>query len=93
MFAAMEQMCGNMWRFTAFQQMWMLQQVTNCGRGVTHLTVTKEVNCLEKDPVCGMQVDSNKVKDKSQYQGKTYYFCCAQCKQKFDSEPQQYAQK
>ena len=45
---------------------------------------------MEKDPVCGMQVDSKTAAGKSEYQGKTYYFCAAGCKRKFDSNPQQY---
>ena len=30
---------------------------------------------MEKDPVCGMQVDPKKAAGTSEYQGKTYYFC------------------
>lgn len=30
---------------------------------------------------------------KSVYNGKTYFFCCAACKTKFDSDPAKYAQK
>lgn len=46
----------------------------------------------QKDPVCGMQVDEN-AKFKSQYNGKTIYFCSAGCKSKFDQNPKQYEQK
>jgi YHS domain-containing protein len=46
---------------------------------------------MEKDPVCGMQVDPNSAAGKSESQGKTYYFCSTACKQKFDQKPQQYA--
>ena len=42
------------------------------------------------DPVCKMQVDEAKAAGKSEYQGKTYYFCAAICKTKFDQEPQKY---
>jgi len=42
------------------------------------------------DPVCKMQVDESKAAGKSEYQGKTYYFCAAICKTKFDKEPQKY---
>jgi YHS domain-containing protein len=52
---------------------------------------TKEVNHMQKDPVCGMQVDPQKAAGKSEYQGKTYYFCSAGCKKKFDANPSQYA--
>ncbi len=43
------------------------------------------------DPVCKMQIDEKKAAGKSEYQGKTYYFCAPICKTKFDANPQQYA--
>jgi P-type Cu+ transporter len=46
---------------------------------------------MEKDVVCGMQVDPAKAAGTSQYNGKTYYFCCNACKVKFDADPAKYA--
>ncbi len=46
---------------------------------------------MEKDVVCGMQVDPTGAAGSSDYKGKTYYFCCMACKGKFDADPQQYA--
>jgi Cu+-exporting ATPase len=46
---------------------------------------------MEKDVVCGMQVDPAKAAGSSQYKGKTYYFCSPGCKTKFDANPGQYA--
>jgi len=46
---------------------------------------------MEKDVVCGMQVDLAKAAGTSQYDGKTYYFCSKGCKSKFDANPAQYA--
>jgi YHS domain-containing protein len=46
---------------------------------------------VEKDVVCGMQVDPAKAAGKSEYNGKTYYFCSPGCKKKFDANPSQYA--
>lgn len=46
---------------------------------------------MEKDVVCGMQVEPAKAAGKSVYRGKTYYFCSGGCKSKFDSNPAQYA--
>jgi len=43
-----------------------------------------------KDPICGMSVDIRSAKLTSEYQGKTFYFCCAVCKQTFDKEPAKY---
>jgi Cu+-exporting ATPase len=45
---------------------------------------------MEKDVVGGMQVDPAKAGQTSQYNGKTYYFCSASCKAKFDANPKQY---
>lgn len=46
---------------------------------------------MEKDVVCGMQVDPTKAAGTSQFNGKTYYFCSKGCKAKFDANPGQYA--
>ena len=46
---------------------------------------------MEKDVVCGMQVDPAKAAGKSEYNGKTYYFCSGSCKTKFDGNPGRYA--
>jgi YHS domain-containing protein len=46
---------------------------------------------MDKDPVCGMTVSRGEVADKSEYQGRTYYFCSADCKSRFDVNPLQYA--
>jgi YHS domain-containing protein len=45
------------------------------------------------DPVCKMQVDENKAAGKSEYHGKTYYFCSPVCKTRFDKSPEQYVGK
>jgi len=45
---------------------------------------------MEKDLVCGMQVDPAKAAGTSEYNGKTYYFCSKGCKTKFDGNPGQY---
>ena len=45
---------------------------------------------LVKDPVCGMDVDEKTASAKSEYQGKTYYFCSLGCKRDFDKDPKKY---
>ncbi|NWG09054.1 MAG: YHS domain-containing protein [Nitrososphaerales archaeon] len=45
---------------------------------------------MAKDPICGMDVDEKKAKFKSDYQGKTYYFCSTTCKSTFDKNPRKY---
>ena len=42
------------------------------------------------DPVCKMTIDENTAKGKSEYNGKTYYFCAPICKVKFDANPSAY---
>ena len=44
-----------------------------------------------KDPVCGMMIDRDTAADKSQYQGRTFYFCSAECKRQFDAAPDRFA--
>jgi YHS domain-containing protein len=44
------------------------------------------------DPVCKMKVDEEKAKYRSEYRGKTYYFCAPGCKKAFDKEPEKYLQ-
>jgi len=42
---------------------------------------------MVKDPVCGMNVDEKTAKLKSEYKGKTYYFCAPGCKSTFEKNP------
>ena len=42
---------------------------------------------MEKDPVCGMDVDPKNAAVKSEYHGKTYYFCSLGCKKEFEKNP------
>ena len=43
----------------------------------------------EKDVVCGMTVDTKTAISK-EYGGKTYYFCCNDCKKQFEANPDKY---
>ncbi|HLN45986.1 MAG: YHS domain-containing protein [Chloroflexota bacterium] len=45
---------------------------------------------MAKDPVCGMIVDEKDASLKSDYMGKTYYFCAPSCKETFDEDPTKY---
>lgn len=44
----------------------------------------------ERDPVCGMFVDP-KTAPKSEFDGKTYYFCSLEDKATFDKDPGSFA--
>ena len=48
---------------------------------------------MAKDPVCGMTVDENRAGARSEYQGQTFYFCSQDCKNKFDKNPETYADR
>jgi Cu+-exporting ATPase len=49
-----------------------------------------EQKVMERDPVCGMQVDPASARAKVEHGGKTYFFCCAGCARKFEAAPEQY---
>lgn len=42
---------------------------------------------MAKDPICGMEVNEKIAKHKTEYRGKTYYFCSQMCKTAFDKNP------
>ena len=56
--------------------------------GMADLPVLKQE---AKDPICGMMVEVKTAKHRSEFQGDSFYFCCAGCKQKFDRQPEKYA--
>jgi len=43
-----------------------------------------------RDPVCGMTVDPASAATRADYAGRTYYFCCAGCRDKFLADPARY---
>ena len=45
---------------------------------------------MERDVVCGMQVDPATAKWTSTFDGHTYYFCAPGCKKDFEAEPDTY---
>jgi Cu(I)/Ag(I) efflux system membrane fusion protein len=51
---------------------------------------------MSLDPVCGMEVDQVRAKTlglTSVFKGKTYYFCSEECKEEFDSNPEQFIEE
>ena len=56
----------------------------------SHCESAEKDPTMERDVVCGMQVDPQKAAGSSEYNGKTYYFCAKSCKTKFDANPGQY---
>jgi Cu+-exporting ATPase len=49
-----------------------------------------QTSSIEKDPVCGMTVDPARAKATHDHAGKTYYFCCRGCQEKFSADPAKY---
>ncbi len=45
---------------------------------------------MEKDPVCGMNVDPERAAGVYEYGGHTYFFCSSHCLEKFRSQPEAY---
>ncbi|MYH31499.1 MAG: YHS domain-containing protein, partial [Acidobacteria bacterium] len=44
-----------------------------------------------RDPVCDMSVAVAAASHQADVGGRTYYFCCAHCREQFLAEPQKYA--
>ncbi len=42
------------------------------------------------DPVCKMVLEDSQASFKSEYKGKTYYFCSLSDKKMFDKDPKRY---
>src|SRR5258708_3867174 len=45
---------------------------------------------LERDPVCGMNVEAGKAAAKVEHGGKMYYFCAPGCAKRFQQAPEKY---
>ncbi len=55
-----------------------------------HGRAAAEASGTVKDPVCGMSVDPAAAKNKAEFSGATYFFCCAGCREKFVADPLRY---
>jgi YHS domain-containing protein len=44
-----------------------------------------------KDPVCGMSVNPSQTQFKKEFHGKEYNFCCKQCMNEFEGNPNKFA--
>ena len=71
----------------------IVQIRANAAKSIAKLASSPGLNVIQneaKDPICGMTVEKSKAKYKADFQGKTFYFCCAGCKQKFEQSPERY---
>jgi Cu+-exporting ATPase len=57
------------------------------------MTPRDAVSTLERDPVCGMNVNPATASHIHEHNGKKYYFCCAGCGEKFKASPDTYLKK
>src|SRR5579863_1226709 len=57
------------------------------------MTASPPSPALARDPVCGMNVNPATAKHIHEHAGKTYYFCCAGCVEKFKSDPAKHLNK
>lgn len=48
---------------------------------------------MTQDPVCIMTVDESTAAAKSDYKGRTYYFCAAGCRETFEKEPEKFVEE
>ncbi|MGA8216293.1 MAG: heavy metal translocating P-type ATPase [Candidatus Sulfotelmatobacter sp.] len=49
-----------------------------------------QASTLERDPVCGMNVNPATASHVLEHSGTNYYFCCAPCAEKFKADPAKY---
>ncbi|MCX8153782.1 MAG: heavy metal translocating P-type ATPase, partial [Candidatus Bathyarchaeota archaeon] len=52
-----------------------------------------EAPVMVKDPVCGMEIEPATAYGKTEYKGKTYYFCSQHCAEEFKKNPEKCASK
>src|ERR1700722_12593723 len=57
------------------------------------MTTSNPSTALERDPVCGMNVNPASATHVHEYAGKKYYFCCASCVERFKGQPQTYVNR
>ena len=48
---------------------------------------------MERDPVCGMEVDPAEADVQTVFEGRSYYFCSEECLSEFEREPQKYVRE
>jgi len=53
----------------------------------------EEAPVTVKDPVCGMELEPATAYGKTEYAGRTFYFCSKHCEEEFKKNPEKYAPK
>jgi Cu2+-exporting ATPase len=57
------------------------------------VAVKEEARVTVKDPVCGMEIEPATAYGKTEYAGRTFYFCSKHCLEEFEKNPEKYASK
>jgi YHS domain-containing protein len=70
-----------LWRFFRTGGPEMLAMMEKSAEETQHMTT---------DPVCGMQVDPQTARERREYGGRTFYFCSAGCRERFEQNPDRY---
>lgn len=73
----------------------ILAEIVECRRklpvGLQPTATPTEASPTEAlDPICGMTVNISRAKHVAEHAGKSYYFCCGGCKEKFLAAPEKY---
>ena len=45
---------------------------------------------MEKDCVCGAELDEKEARSSYDFKGKTYHFCSEECREKFEKSPDKF---
>jgi xanthine dehydrogenase accessory factor len=73
----------------------ILAEIVQARRGGARESAAPEADRFgareEKDPVCGMTVEVASARHRADVGGRTYYFCCGGCREKFLAAPERYA--
>lgn len=64
----------------------------NCGANNQSLNQQQATEEKVQCPVMKNRLLPSEAADKAEYNGKTYYFCCGGCKEKFLAEPEKYVE-
>lgn len=89
---------GLLWFLALGAFFYFMMRMGGCGggshdsRSEDHARQSGAVKGRLKDPVCGMEVEAAKAKT-SVYDGRTFYFCSNDCREKFEADPASYAGK
>jgi YHS domain-containing protein len=53
---------------------------------------TTDLKTINRDPVCGMDIEATRAFQSVDYGPKTYYFCSKDCVRKFNERPEYFAE-